>query len=113
MPPHTSRLDSLFEMAYTARDPCQNRKVTLRFPATRDEALSHCIKASAVQRVCSQLSVLLTSHRNPEKLPEVTVTSQGTLGCLPQFEKDLESPPSMRFEAAFPYRDSRAMSRSP
>ena len=29
---HNSRPDSLFETAYTSRDPCQNRRGTLKFP---------------------------------------------------------------------------------
>ena len=114
MPPHTSRPDSLFETAYTSRDPCQNRRGTLKFPPQFEKRPSSIapnpVEASEAP---PNSTVFLTSQRNPEKLTEVTVTSQGTLGCLPQFEKDLESPPSMRFEARFPYRDSRAMSRSP
>ena len=36
MPSHTSRPTSLFETAYTARDPHQNRKGNLRFPPQLD-----------------------------------------------------------------------------
>src|SRR5574341_1161200 len=57
--------------------------------------------------------VSLTSQSHHEKPPEVTCTSQGKPGFLPQPEKDLERPSSTRLEARFPYHDSRAMTRSP
>ena len=59
--------------------------------------------------------VSLTSHRHPEKLPEVPLPAQveGTQDFLPQLEKDLEILSSTRLEARFPYQDSGAMPRSP
>ena len=57
--------------------------------------------------------VSLTSQSHHEKPAEVTCTSQGKPGFLPQPEKDLERPSSTRLEARFPYHDSRAMTRSP
>ena len=57
--------------------------------------------------------VSLTSQSHHEKPPEVTCTSQGKPGFLPQPEKDLERPSSTRLEARFPYHDSRAMTRPP
>ena len=57
--------------------------------------------------------VSLTSQSHHEKPPEVTCTSRGNPGFLPQPEKGLEKPSSKRLEARFPYHDSRAMTRSP
>ena len=37
---------------------------------------------------------------------------KGTQGFLPQPEKDLETPSSMRLESRFPYHDSRTFMRS-
>ena len=58
-------------------------------------------------------TVSLTSQRHPEKLPEVTGTCGGNQGFLPQPEKDLESPSSMRLEARFCFHDSIAMTHTP
>ena len=55
MPPHTSRPDSLFDMAYTARDPRQNKRKPEVPASTRDKALFHCTKPSGVRRGPSQL----------------------------------------------------------
>ena len=38
---------------------------------------------------------------------------EGTHGFLPQPEKDLESPSSVRLEVQIPYHDKRAMTHSP
>ena len=57
--------------------------------------------------------VSLTSQSHHEKPPEVTCTSQGKPGFLPQPKKDLERPSSTRLEARFPNYDLRAMTRSP
>ena len=81
MPPHTSSPDSLFEMAYTARDPCQNRRGTLRFPLQITMRPSSIAPNPVESREAPPYStVFLTSHRHPEKLPEVTVTSRGNTG---------------------------------
>ena len=78
MPPHTSRPDSLFEMAYTARDPRQNRRGTLRFPPQLQMRISFIApKQVETREAPHNYTVFLTSHRHPEKLPEVTVTGQG------------------------------------
>ena len=58
-------------------------------------------------------AVSLASQSHHEKPPEVTCTSRGNQGFLPQPGKDLERPSSTRLEARFPYQDSRAMTRSP
>ena len=57
--------------------------------------------------------VSLTSQSHHEKPPEVTCTSQGKPGFLPQPEKDLERPSSTCLVARFPYYDLRAKTRSP
>ena len=78
MPPHTSRPDSLFEMAYTARDPRQNRRANMSFPP-QHEMRPSLIAANSVEswEAPPNSKVFLISHRHPEKLPEVTVTSRG------------------------------------
>ena len=43
----------------------------------------------------------------------LTAQVEGTQDFLPQPEKDLESPSSMRLEARFPYHDSRACRAPP
>ena len=51
------------------------------FPAsTRDEALFLCTDSIGVPRGPSNSTIFLTSHKHPEKLPEVTVTCQGKPG---------------------------------
>src|SRR5574337_890923 len=57
--------------------------------------------------------VSLASQSHHEKPPEVTCTSRGTQGFLPQPGKALERPSSTRLEARFPYHGSGAMTRSP
>ena len=47
--------------------------------------------------------VSLASQSHHEKPPEVTCTSRGNQGFLPQPEKDLKRPSSTRLEARFPY----------
>ena len=72
----------------SSRDTCPNSRGTLSFPpqvkkspvfpaSTRDEALFFCTDPSAVPRVPSNSTIFLTSHKHPEKLPEVTVTCRG------------------------------------
>ena len=76
MPPHTLRPDSLFETAYSARDPRQNRTGTLRFPPQLEMRPSSITPKPLESREAPPNStVSLTSHRHPEMLPEVTVTS--------------------------------------
>ena len=100
MPPHTSSPDSLFEMAYTARDPCQNRRGTLRFPPQLEMRPSSIAPNLLESREAPPNStVFMISHRHYKKFAEVTVTHEGSQGFLPQLEKDLEIPPSMRLEA--------------
>jgi len=80
MPPHTSRPDSLFETAYTSRDPCQNRRGTLKFPPQFEKRPSSIAPNPVVSREAPPNStVFLTFHRHPEKLPEVPcLTSRKT-----------------------------------
>ena len=114
MPPHTSRSDSLFEMAYTAQDPRLNRRGTLKFPPQLEmRPPSIAPKVLESREAPPNSAVFLTSHRHPEKLAEITVTSQWNRGLLPQLKKDLEILPSTSLEAQFHCRDSRAMPRSP
>ena len=81
MPPHTSRPDSLFEMAYTARDPRQNKRGALRFPPQYKMRPSSIAPNPVESREAHPKStVFLISHRDPEKLPEVIITSQGNPG---------------------------------
>ena len=76
MPSHTLTPTFLFETANTARFPHQKqeRKPEV-FASTQDEVLFHCTKPSAVREAHFKFTVLLTSDRHNEKLPEVTVTS--------------------------------------
>ena len=76
----------------------------------------------AVGRGLSGLHWVRCNGRGPhfELMQERQVSStflptqiKGTQGSLPQPEKDLKSPSSMRLEVRFPYHDSRAMTRSP
>ena len=114
MPPHTSRPDSLFETAYTSRDPRQNTRGTLRLPTQLEMRPSSIAPNPVVSREApSNSTVFLTSNRHPEKLPEVTVTSPGNPGFPSHLEIDLEIPPSPHLEARFPCRDLRAMPCSP
>ena len=109
-----SRPDSLFETAYTARDLSQNRRGTQRFPPQLEMRPSF-IPPNPVesQEAPPNSTAFLTFHRHPEKLPEFTITSQGTQGFLTQFDKDFEIPLSTRLEAQFPCHDSRVMPCSP
>ena len=114
MPSHISRPISLFEKAYTAQDPHQNRRGNLRFPPQ-------------LTMRCSSIAPNPVESREPlpapqySRLPIGTLRSsltslsqvQGTQGFLSQLEKDLNSPSSMRLEARFPYHDSRACRAPP
>ena len=81
MPSHSSRPDSLFETADTARQPCQNRRVTLRFSPQLEMRPCSIARNTVESREAPPNSrVFLTFHRHPEKLPEVTVTSRGNTG---------------------------------
>ena len=107
MPPHTLRPDSLFEMAYTARDPRQNRRVTQRFPPQLEMRPSSCAPKPVESRGSPPNStVFLTSHRHNEKLQRSPSQVEGTQGFLPQLKKDLEIPPSRRLVARLSCRDS-------
>ena len=54
-----------------------------------------------------------TSQRHPEKLPEVTGTSRGNPGFPATTRERPRESFFNAFEARCPYRDSRAMTRSP
>ena len=56
---------------------------------------------------------LKTSQRHLGSSLRSPVEVEGTHGFLPQPEKDLESPSSMRLEVQIPYHDKRAMTHSP
>ena len=100
MPPHKSRPDSLFETAYTPRDPRQNKRGTLRFPSQQEMRPSSIAPTPVESREAPPNStVFMISHRHYKKFAEVTVIHEGSQGFLPQLEKDLEIPPSMRLEA--------------
>ena len=100
MPPHRLRPDSLFETAYTARDPRQNRRVTQRFPPQLEMRPSSCAPKPVESRGSPPNStVFLTSHRHHEKLLEATVTSRGNPGFPGTTQEYLEIPPSMHLEA--------------
>ena len=105
-----SRLDSLFEMAYTSRNTHQNRRGTLRFPPQLEMRPSF-IAPNPVEfrEALPNSTVFLTFHRHPEKLPTSPSQVEGTQGLLPQLEKDLEIPPSMCLEARFHCHDSKTM----
>ena len=78
MPPHTLRPDSLFETAYTARDPRQNRRGTLRFlPQLEMKPSSIAPTLMESREAPPKSTVFLTTHRHPDKLPKVTVKSRG------------------------------------
>ena len=77
MPPHMSRPDSLFETGYTARDPCENSRGTLRFlPQLEMRPSSIAPNPVESQEAHPNSTVFLTSHRHPEKFREVTVTTR-------------------------------------
>ena len=81
MPPHKSRPDSLFETAYTPRDPRQNRRETPRFlPQLEMRPSSIAQIPLESPEATPNSTVFLTSHRHHEKLPEVAVTSRGSPG---------------------------------
>ena len=76
-----SRPDSLFEMAYTARDTRKNRRGNLRFLPELEMRCSSIVPNPVESREAPPNStVFLTSHRHPRKLPEVTFTSRGNTG---------------------------------
>ena len=109
-----SRLDSLFEMAYTSRNTHQNRRGTLRFPPQLEMRPSFIAPNPVEFREAPPNStVFLTFHRHPEKLPTSPSQVEGTQGFLPQLEKDLEIPPSTRLEDIFPSSDSSAIPPPP
>ena len=86
-----SRPDSLFEMAYTARDPHKNRRGNLRFPLQLEMRPSSIAPNPVEYREAPPNStVFLTSHRHPEKLPRLPSQVEGTQGFLSKLEKDLE-----------------------
>ena len=81
MPSHSSRPDSLFETAYTARQPCQNRRVTLRFsPQLEMRPCSIARNTVESREAPPHSTVSLISHRHTKKLPEITVTNRGNPG---------------------------------
>ena len=81
MLPRTSRPDSVFETAYTARDLHQNSRGTLRFlPPLKMRPCSVAPNPVEAREDPPKSTIFLTSHRHPETLPEVTVTSQGNPG---------------------------------
>ena len=96
MPPHRSRLDSLFEMAYTPQNTRQNRRGTLRF-SPQLEMRSSSIPLTPVESLEAPPNsrVFLTSQRHQESSLRSPSQVKGTQGFLLQFEKDLKVPPSM------------------
>ena len=93
MPPHKSRTDFLFETTYTPRDPHQNRRGTLRFPPELEmRPFSIAPNPVESQELPPNSTVFLTSHRHHEKLPEVTITSQGNTGFPAPNEKTSRLP---------------------
>ena len=107
MPPHTSRPDSLFEMAYTDREPRQNRRGTLSFLSQLEMRPSSIAPNTVESRVAPDKStVFLTSPMHREKLPEVTVTSRGNTGFPAKTRERPRDSPLMHLEA-----DSPAMTR--
>ena len=98
-----SRLDSLFEMAYTSRNTRQNRRGTLRFPPQLEMRPSFIAPNPVEFREAPPNStVTLTSQRHAENLPEVTAQVDGTQDFLLQPKKDLESPSLTRLQAQSP-----------
>ena len=81
MPTHTSIPDSLFETAYTSQEPCQNRRGNLSLPPQLEMRPSSIELTPVDSRETHPKStVFLTTLRQHEKLPEVTVTSRGNPG---------------------------------
>ena len=86
IPPHKTRPDS---HVTTLQGPCDlsqirppgSQEQNPEVPAsTRDEVLFHFTKHSGVLRAPTNSTLYLTSQRHPEKLSEVTGTSQGNPG---------------------------------
>jgi len=80
MPSHTLSPDYLFETAYTARYPRQNRRGTLRFPPQFEMRAYHpCSNAQGSQGTPYNAIGDLTSLRRHEQSPRLTHNSRGTL----------------------------------
>ena len=84
------------------------------FPAKpRHEALGPAPTLEESQEDPHNSKGVLTSQKQDDRLPQVPVATRGNPNFLLHLEKHLEIPPSMRIEVSFPYRDSRAILRSP
>ena len=113
-PQHKSRPDSLFETADTPRDPCQNRRGTLRFPPQLEmRPSSIALTPEESQEAPHNTKGFLTPHRHHEKFPEVTVATRGNPKFPAATRERPRDSPSTRIEAQFPCRDARAIPHSP
>ena len=114
MPPHKSRRDFLFETAYTPRDPCQNRRGSLRFPLQLEMRPSSIAPTPVdSERPLANPEYSLLSIGTMRSSLRSSSQVEGTEGFLPQIEKDLEIPPSTRLEDIFPSSDSSAIPPPP